>query len=308
MVDILNEITTNGYDTSEAADSTTSDVKHTNRQNIPDNQTIPNKQAKNPVSLFVRQVENTSFPNIHFYASVLDSNNESVDNLKRDDFKIQEIQADGSIQDVQIDEVYQVIDSKMAFIDLVIDRSGSMMEQAKNAATALVHNMKEGNQVEVLSFDDYIYQDYPFSTDMNSALFSIASIQPRGETALYDALYSAVYNTYNVGEGAKCVIAFTDGEENASNYTINDVVNISQSTGIPVYLIGIGSGVDEYTLRDIAQRCSGEYYSASDTNLEQELSDIYNNIYKEQQNNYIFKYTSKETADKTRETDCCKYV
>ena len=77
-------------------------------------------------------------------------------------------------------------------------------------------------------------------------------------------------------------------------------MNISQSTGIPVYLIGVGSGVDERSLRDIAQRCSGEYFSASDTNLEQELSKIYNNIYIDQQNNYIIKYTSKNASDTTR--------
>ncbi len=67
-----------------------------------------------------------------------------------------------------------------------------------------------------------------------------------------------------------------------------------------MYLIGVGSGVDERSLRDIAQRCSGEYFSASDTNLEQELSKIYNNIYIDQQNNYIIKYTSKNASDTTR--------
>ena len=304
LEDRLNELTTDSYDSSAPADSKTTDSKPTtNNQSTTSNHTITNNQPKSPVSLFVRQVENTSFPQIHFYASVLNGNNESVDNLKREDFKIQELQADGSIQDVQIDEVYQVIDSKTAYIDLVIDRSSSMsdsmMRQAKNAATALIQNMKDGNQVEVISFDSYVYQDYPFSSDLSSAIFSIDAIQPYGNTALMDALYTAVYNTYKVGEGAKCVIAFTDGEENSSNYTVNDVVNISQSTGIPVYLIGIGSGVDEYSLRDIAQKCSGEYYSASDVNLEQELSDIYNNIYKDQQNNYIFKYTSKNASDTT---------
>ena len=59
---------------------------------------------------------------------------------------------------------------------------------------------------------------------------AVNGITTDGRTALYDAIYAGVYQTY-FENGAKCVIAFTDGEENASSYSFNDVVTLAKNTG-----------------------------------------------------------------------------
>ncbi|SET45543.1 Mg-chelatase subunit ChlD [[Clostridium] aminophilum] len=253
------------------------------------------------LSIQIRQIENSAFPIVKFYANITDSSGETVRELSAEQFRVEEIQADGTSKPVDLQEVYQVLNSDKAYIDLVLDRSSSMdggrMEQAKAAASTFLNNIRQGNSVEIISFDDNVYQNYPYSTDLEGGRAAISAITTRGTTALMDALYAGIFDTYYAGDGAKCVIGFTDGMENASNYTVNDVISLSQSTGIPVYLIGIGDSIDGGALADLAHRCSGEYYSASDRDLETELRNIYDRIYTEQQNDYVFTYQAPDESD-----------
>jgi hypothetical protein len=190
-----------------------------------------------------------------------------------------------------------------------MDASGSMsdsnkMTQAKNAAKTLVNQMdlSKGDQVEIISFDDYVYLDQEFTNNKSLLENAISNISVGGMTALYDALYSGLYQTY-YEDGAKCVIGFTDGMENSSSYTYDDVVYMSKNTGIPVYIIGIGSDYDTSWLQNLANDCSGEYFSANASNLEQVLSNIYVDLYREQQDYYVVKYITKNTQDRSEFRD-----
>jgi len=75
---------------------------------------------------------------------------------------------------------------------------------------------------------------------------------------------------------------------------------MAKNTGIPVFIVGIGTSydIDESQLQSLASQCSGKYYSASDSNLESILEDIYLSIYREQQDYYVVKYTTSDTDDR----------
>lgn len=258
---------------------------------------------RTPINLNIRQVDNSKFPEVTFYASVVDEADNVVEGLKKTDFTIQEITEDGKVADVTIEDVYQVLNEDTISVNLVLDASGSMldwdkMEQAQNAAKALISRMKtdQGDRAEVISFNDYVYLNQEFTREGNLLTEAIDGILPTGGTALYDALYAGLYQTY-YESGAKCVIGFTDGMENSSSYTFDDVIAMSQNTGIPVYIIGIGEEYDADALRALALQCSGEYYSANVSDLEDILTDIYLSIYEQQQDYYVFQYTAK---DRTR--------
>lgn len=258
-------------------------------------------EERQPINLNIRQVDNSNFPEVTFYASIVDENNNVVDGLDASDFTIQEIGEGGNVMDVTINEVYKVLNEDTISVNLVLDASGSMidwnkMDQAKNAAKALISKMQldQGDQVEIISFDDYVYLGQEFTRQEELLTAAIDNIDPWGSTALYDALYAGLYQTY-YESGVKCVIGFTDGMENASSYTFEDVVTMSQNTSIPVFIIGIGEEYDADALRSLAAQCSGEYYSANVTDLEDILTDIYLTIYEEQQDYYVFKYISTDT-------------
>ncbi len=251
----------------------------------------------------VRQVDNSNFPHMTIYASITDENGDTLTDISAKDFKITEIDKNGNVSGTTMDEVYQVENHGRSSINLVLDSSSSMdsydkIGQAKNAAITLVNNMNlgRGDQIEVISFDDYVYLEQSFSSQSDLLINAINNIDTYGNTALFDGLYAGLYQTY-YESGAKCVIGFTDGEENASSYTFDDVVNMARSTGIPVFIIGIGGSYDAGTLSDLAAQCSGKYYTASEDNLEEILEDIYLSIYKEQQDYYVINYTSLNESD-----------
>ncbi len=254
--------------------------------------------VKKNVNIEIRQVDNSKFPEITLYASVTDEAGETVKDLDREDFHVKEIDKNGTVTDASLGEVYQVLNQDKISVNLVLDASGSMdsyskMQQAKNAAIALVDQMSldKGDQVEVISFDSYVYLEQDFSSQAQVIKDSINGIGTNGSTALYDALYAGLFQTY-YESGAKCVIGFTDGMENASSYTFDDVVSMAQNTGIPVFIIGIGEEYDADALQSLASQCSGKYYSANVHDLQSILEDIYLSIYHEQQDYYVFKYTT----------------
>lgn len=257
-------------------------------------------EERQPINLNIRQVDNSNFPEVTFYASIVDENNNVVEGLDASDFKVQEIGEGGQVMDVTINDVYKVLNEDTISVNLVLDASDSMrewnkMDQAKNAAKALISKMQldQGDQVEVISFDDYVYLNQDFTRQENLLTEAIDNIRTGSMTALYDALYAGLYQTY-YESGVKCVIGFTDGLENASSYTFDDVVTMSQNTSIPVFIIGIGEEYDVDALKALASQCSGEYYSANVTDLEDILTDIYLTIYEEQQDYYVFKYTASD--------------
>lgn len=290
MFDRLSEITANEEDGGEDA----------GKQEAAEAVPMSEKQA---VNIDIRQVDNSNFPEVTFYATVTDEAGNTVEKLNKTDFAIKEIDTEGNVKDAQIEDVYQVLNQDKVNVNLVLDASDSMdaankMQQAKNAAKTLISKMRltGGDQVEVISFDSYVYLEQEFTSRQELLDTAISGITTQGMTALYDALYAGLLQTYYEDGGAKCVIGFTDGAENASSYTFNDVVAMAQNSGIPVFIIGIGEEYDVDELQNLASQCSGKYYSANVNDLQSILENIYLTIYQEQQECYVFKYTSPDTA------------
>lgn len=265
----------------------------------------PYTGVRENIDIQIRQVDNSLFPTITFYASVNNMAGDVVEGLTMTDFAVQEIDIKGNVRSADISDVYRVVSDNSAHVsvNLVLDASGSMvsdnrMAQAKNAAIELLEQMdlSGGDQVEVISFNDYVYLEQDFTGQEDVLRNAINSISTYGMTALYDGLYAGLYQTY-FEDGIKCVIGFTDGMENASSYSFDDVVNLAQNTGIPVFIIGIGDAYDEAALQNLAQLCSGKYYSAKVNNLQAILADIYVSIYQESQDYYVFRYTTTNQED-----------
>lgn len=250
------------------------------------------------VDIEIHQFDNSNFPEVTLYASIVDEDGNTIESLDKKDFVIREISSQGDTIDASIEDVYRVLNTDSISINMVLDASGSMssdnkITQAKNAAKSFINQMDlgHGNRVEIISFDDYVYLQQDFTGQSSLATDAIDNIYLGGATALYDAIYAGLFQTY-YETGAKCVIAFTDGMENASSYTYLDVVEMARNTGIPVYIIGIGEEYDAYTYQSLATECSGKYYSANTNDLQSVLEDIYVSIYEAQKDYYVFKYTT----------------
>ena len=151
---------------------------------------------------------------------------------------------------------------------MVADVSGSMdgspLNEAKQVMSDFVGSVQfdAGDLVELTSFSTGVCLEQEFSDDAATLTNDIHNLVTGDMTSLYDALYTAVERVA-AQNGARCVIAFTDGNDNYSNCTKEDVVNVANRYHVPVFIIGIGS-IDYADVNDIATQTGGMYYNVSD--------------------------------------------
>jgi len=256
-------------------------------------------KPKRQLYVDIQQVDSSGFPKVSIYASIKDEYGNIVEDIDKDMFSVQEDDTKGNIYLSKIEDMYRILKREGLNINLVLDQSGSMsdydaMNKAKEAAITflgIVESYGNPDKIEIMSFDDYVYLRQPFTSNFRDLVSAVNDIYPNGMTAIYDAICSAIIRTNNQS-GAKCVIMFTDGMENASSYSYQDTVDLARTTNVPVYVIGVGYDIDEGMLKRLASDTNGKYYSANTSDLNTALADIYFDIYTEKQDMYTIKYTS----------------
>ena len=288
-----------GGDDASDADSGTVQTPTTVQQPTASSQpATASSEPKSPLTMFVSQVDNSAYPQVTLYTKIADQAGSTPSGLDASQFAVTETDSSGSQYAATVEQVVPLAVGDAMNINLVVDQSGSMrarskMDSAKKAASSFVDEMvkTQGNVAEITSFNDYVYNRQPFTSSAALLNSAIDAVSPTGETALYDALYWALQRT-NLKSGSRVVIAFTDGEENGSNCSLNDVITLSQQTGIPVYIVGVGGDVNRSSLQSLASSCNGAYYDAASDDLAQALRQIYQSIYDDQRSMCRVVFTS----------------
>jgi Ca-activated chloride channel homolog len=194
------------------------------------------------------------------HATVIDDHQHIVTNLDRAAFTVFE---DGKQQNI-ISFHHEDIPVAMG---VVIDNSGSMREKREKvnqAALNLVRSSNPRDQVFVVNFNDEYYLDQDFTNDLLKMKEALEKIDSRGGTALYDAVVaSADHLKRNARLDKKVLFVVTDGEDNASNESLEQAVRrLQDETGPQVYAIGILGDEEhpkraKHALEIIAQRTGG---------------------------------------------------
>ena len=245
------------------------------------------------INIDVVQKDISNFPNIKFYVDVRDaSTGNPIDNLAPNVFFLSRQQAsDGQFVKQQILQANQINEKDNINVNLVADVSGSM----DNNMGAVKQTMKNflatiqfgvGDQIALTAFSDTMYVINNFTTDKNALYRGVDSLKADGGTKLYDTLIQSVYSV-QAQSGARCVIAFTDGDDNCSGSSPQDVINVANQCGVPIFIVGLG--YNSNALATIASQTGGAYYSINDASTE--LANIYNNIYARQKQLYCIEYT-----------------
>jgi Ca-activated chloride channel homolog len=139
-----------------------------------------------------------------------------------------------------------------------IDISGSMtpaMPKVKKAVKEFLANVPERDQVTLLGFNDNIFTLTRKTTDPAERVKAVDRLAPWGSTALYDVLLRGV-EMLGRQPGRKALVVFTDGEDQGSHATINDVERRLQSSDVTLYMIGQGRGVTVEPLKKVMERLS----------------------------------------------------
>jgi len=235
--------------------------------------------------------------NVNAYVSVVDGAGSPVNGLIAGDFTLVE-----DSQQVEIGGV-SAADEPISLV-LLIDTSGSMsgsgITAAKSAAASFVTSLGAEDRVAVVTFNDTIATVMDFTTDHQSTRDRLSLIDAtRGAgTCLYDAAYQAIQMTATVPSGRRAVVLFTDGvDETASGgpcsaNTADDVIKIATEGGTrtPVYTMGMGSKVDQNSLKRMATNTGGRFFYSPDPN---NLDTIFRELSDSLRSQYLIEYSSQ---------------
>ncbi len=170
------------------------------------------------------------------HASVTDKKGKLLTNLNQNSFKVFE---NGQPQQVKIFRNEDVPVS----LGIIIDDSGSMMtkrSRVEAASLAMVRASNPQDEVFIVNFNDDAYLDVPFTNDIHKMEQGLARIDSRGGTAMRDAIgMSLDYIRQKARKDKKVLMIITDGNDNASNISLEKVVARSNQSDTLIYAIGL---------------------------------------------------------------------
>jgi Ca-activated chloride channel family protein len=179
-----------------------------------------------------------------------------------------------------------------------IDISGSMgpaMPRVKTAVKGFLGDVAPEHQVTLLGFNDNIFTLTRKTTDRAERIKSVDRLAPWGSTALYDVLLRGV-EMLGRQTGRKALVVFSDGEDQGSHATINDVERRLQSSDVTLYMIAQGRGVTMEPLRRIMERLAQPTGGrALFTDSMDELHTAFGQLLDELSNQYLLGYQSTNT-------------
>ncbi len=249
-----------------------------------------------PVTIRYVSSDVSDYPNVKLYFTVEDSDGNTV-MLSSPNAAIKEVVSNGAEVEREIKSFEQLEGREGISIELVADKSGSMDSDLGTMQTIMSQfvnalDYESGDMVELIAFDSYVMYMCTYTQDTSLLNNGIYNMTTYGETALYDALYEAVTNAGSK-EGARCVIAFTDGIDNCSVHTSEEVINLANTYSVPIFIIGSYGG-DYTTYSDITGRTGGIYW---DIDSVSDMSTILDSIYTREKNMYCLEYVSDSSVD-----------
>lgn len=165
---------------------------------------------------------------------------------------------------------------------LVVDTSGSMegdkLSRAKTALHSFIAQIQgDRDQVGIVEFGSGVKRFEPLRTMTGGgqARMSelITNMQAYGNTALIDAVWQANQDLQTVAdrEAINAIVVMTDGQENASNYGINDLQRALEGNRVPVviFTIAFGRDADDALMQEMARIGGGQFRRADETDLEE---------------------------------------
>jgi len=184
-----------------------------------------------------------------------------IADLTKEEFKIAE---DGIQQEVAF---FATVDAPFHVV-LLIDTSASTREklgQIQKAAIEFVHQLKDDDQVKVVSFDDAVRDLNDFTNDKTALRRVIEQTRSGEGTKVYDAVQLSL-NQLRWLTGRKAVVIFTDGVDwHSDSATFDGTIHDLDEVGVIVYPIRFDTRADtERLLREQNAQTNGVQLPTSD--------------------------------------------
>jgi Ca-activated chloride channel homolog len=140
-------------------------------------------------------------------------------------------------------------DDSPVSVGVVFDTTGSMSgEKVRRAREALGHFIQTSHDRDeyflITLHDGRAFLNLDRTRDSQAILDRLMFVQTKGNTALYDAVYLATERVQRGTHPKRAVLVISDGQDNNSRYTFNELRRVLKESDVVVYAIGILGGGD----------------------------------------------------------------
>jgi VWFA-related protein len=196
--------------------------------------------------------------------SVKDAAGGFVSGLTKDDFKVFE---NGKPQ-----EISQFANSDIPVTaGIAVDESGSMRPKRAQVVTAALVFIGASNpkdEMFVVNFNEQARRGLPdlipFSDNIKQLRAALWQGDPEGRTALYDAIEMSLRQLEFGREAKKTLVVVSDGGDNHSKHTLDEIKQEVLSSLVTIYTVGIYDEDDpernESVLKNLAHVSGGVFY------------------------------------------------
>ena len=175
---------------------------------------------------------------------------------------------------------------------LILDLSGSVrgpkLDALKDAARAFLDGLREREQAALLAVRAEVLLLEPFTSERRRLRQALDRAEPRGATALRDAVYTAL-RLRAPGPRRTAVVVFSDGIDNVSVLDSAEVVETAGRSEAIVYGVAVRQRGDKQQpfLRDVVRATGGRFFEAvGERDLRARFLDVLSDI----RSRYVLSY------------------
>jgi Ca-activated chloride channel family protein len=183
-------------------------------------------------------------------------------------------------------------------LGVIFDSSGSMSSKMDRAKEAVIEFFKTANPQDeffMITFNDEPEEVTDFTSSVDDIQNRLVFAVPRRRTALLDAIYMGISKMRQAKFPKKALLIISDGGDNHSRYTENEIRALVKEADVMIYAIGIydryASAVEErlgpQLLSDITELTGGRAFTIDNPN---DLADVATKIGVELRNQYVLGY------------------
>ena len=191
-----------------------------------------------------------------------------------------------------------------ASVGILFDVSDSMSSEkiakARNALEKFINTSHPSDEYYLIAFNSRAQLLLDRTRDGEAVLRKLTLVEPKNNTALYDACYLGIERVTRGTRQKKAMLIISDGQDNSSRYNFREVRRLMKESDVVVYAVGIQNSRDLGTpegaqgvafLDELTSVTGGKaFYPQTDV----ELDEIFERIALELRHQYSVGYTPKD--------------
>ncbi len=211
-----------------------------------------------------------------------------------------EVLDNGVRQQIQVSQTSRLPLDVILVFDTSASVRGTAMEQLKLAAEGLLDSLNESDRVALWTFSSAIAARHPLTHDFSSARQAVHNLEGGGATSMLDCLSMALVSRTDTANRSLALL-FSDGKDNRSWLSEDDVVQAAGESGTVVYAVAFnpsvelagdaervtGAGPDKRVLEKIANETGGRLLWAD---RDRDLKLRFLEILEEMRTRYVLTY------------------